>query len=102
MVVTTRLAQIAPVIRSKNAGPTLLTVDILFDDEDAFARGMEALTPAVVADRYGVLEHGIQVISYRPALAIKITMPRRITAGSPGDSDVYGAQQHGPLLEVPV
>jgi hypothetical protein len=27
-------------------------------------------------------------------------MPRRIVSGDPGDSDVYGAQQHGPMLAV--
>jgi hypothetical protein len=32
--------------------------------------------------------------------AIKFTLPRKVCAGSPGDGDVYGAQQHGPLLGV--
>ncbi|MDB5851284.1 MAG: hypothetical protein JWP29_5036, partial [Rhodoferax sp.] len=32
--------------------------------------------------------------------AIKFSMPRAICAGSPGDGDVYGAQQHAPLLGV--
>ncbi|MDP6739383.1 MAG: DUF4387 family protein [Planctomycetota bacterium] len=35
------------------------------------------------------------------AYAIKVTFPRiGPTAGAPGDRDVYGAQQHGPLLGV--
>jgi hypothetical protein len=32
--------------------------------------------------------------------AIKLTLPRRLCAGDPGDGDVYGAQQHAPLLEL--
>jgi uncharacterized protein DUF4387 len=40
------------------------------------------------------------VLPYPPALAIKIVMPRRIVSGDPGDSDVYGAQQHRPLLGI--
>ena len=34
------------------------------------------------------------------ALAIKVTLPRPIVAGTPGDRDVYGAQQHRPLLDI--
>jgi len=29
-------------------------------------------------------------------------MKRIIPSGSPGDTDVYGAQQHGPLLNMEV
>jgi hypothetical protein len=34
--------------------------------------------------------------------AIKIVMARRIMAGDPGDYDVYGAQQHAPLLGIEI
>jgi hypothetical protein len=37
---------------------------------------------------------------YPAALAIKISFDRTVIAGDPGDRDIYGAQQHGPLLEV--
>ena len=49
---------------------------------------------------YGVPADSVQVYPYAPAMALKITMDRRVVAGSPGDGDVYGAQQHGPLLGV--
>jgi hypothetical protein len=42
----------------------------------------------------------VEVIPYAPAFAIKIVLPRKVIAGAPGDRDVYGAQQHGPLLGV--
>ena len=29
-------------------------------------------------------------------------MDRPVIAGSPGDTDVYGAQQHAPLLDVDI
>ncbi|RZV48885.1 MAG: DUF4387 family protein, partial [Sphingomonadaceae bacterium] len=38
------LADIAPVIRSKNAGPTLLTIDVMFKDSAAYRRGLAAVT----------------------------------------------------------
>lgn len=40
------------------------------------------------------------VIPFAAAQAIKIVMDRPVVAGTPGDSDVYGAQQHRPLLEI--
>lgn len=97
-----KLVDIAKVIRSKNAGPTTLTLDLLFNDEAGFkfACGSQSLTPEAVAKLYSQPRAKVQVLPYPPALAIKIVMPRRIVSGDPGDSDVYGAQQHGPMLAV--
>ena len=59
-----------------------------------------ALTAPRIAALYGVAEGDVRVIPYPLGRAIKIVMPRRVTAGDPGDTDAYGAQQHGPLLGV--
>jgi len=97
-----KLVDIAKVIRSKNAGPTTLTLDLLFNDEAGFKRACAApsLTPAAIAALYNQPAAKIEVLPYPPALAIKVVMPRRIVSGDPGDSDVYGAQQHGPMLSL--
>ena len=97
-----RLQDAARVIRSKNAGPTQVTIDLMFDDEKLYARALKAasLKPEVIAHRYGVSE--AEVIPYPAANAIKIVLPRRIIAGAPGDTDVYGAQQHRPMLDVEI
>jgi hypothetical protein len=42
----------------------------------------------------------VRVIPCPLGRAIKIVMPRRVTAGDPGDTDACGAQQHRPLLGV--
>jgi hypothetical protein len=31
-----------------------------------------------------------------------VVVPRQIMSGDPGDRDVYGAQQHTPLLEIEI
>ena len=95
-----KLVDIAKVIRSKNAGPTTLTLDLLFNDEAGFklACASKSLAPDAIAKLYSQPPAKVQVLPYPPALAIKIVMPRRIVSGDPGDSDVYGAQQHGPML----
>jgi len=97
-----RLADVAHVIRSKNAGPTLLTIDIFFNDAQAFALAAQsaALSCAAVAQRYGVDAALVQRHLVPGIHAIKFVLPRQVCAGSPGDGDVYGAQQHVPLLEV--
>ncbi|MCB1549018.1 MAG: DUF4387 domain-containing protein [Hyphomicrobiaceae bacterium] len=97
-----RLRDAAKVVRSKNAGPTEITIDLMFEDKALYQRALKAasLKPEVIAQRYGVGE--AEVIPYPAANAIKIVLPRRIIAGTPGDSDVYGAQQHRPLLDAEI
>ncbi len=102
------LAEVARVIRSKNASPFELTLDIVFRERADFqaARKADFLRREALASLYRCpLEHVGEVIYYEPALAVKASIRRLVPSGSFGDSDVYGAQQHGPLLEgitVPV
>jgi hypothetical protein len=95
----TRLADLAQVVRSKNAGPTLLTIDVLFADPARLERALLVLTPEKISEIYATQA---RVIACRPARAIKIVLPRKVIAGDPGDRDVYGAQQHAPLLGIEV
>ena len=99
-----KLIDVAKVIRSKNAGPTTLTLDLLFSDEAGYKRALAAssLKPAAIAPLYGVKPEQVQVIAYPAAIAVKIVMDRKVVSGDPGDRDVYGAQQHGPLLGVEI
>lgn len=99
-----RLMDLARVVRSKNAGPLYLTFDIMFETEADYARGLAAkgLGADAVAGLYGVSSNAVAIIPYPTALAIKITLPRPAAAGGPRVRDVYGAQQHVPLLEIDV
>ena len=58
--------------------------------------------PEFLHGLYGVPATAVQVINYPLGLAIKIVIPRRIMSGDPGDCDVYGAQQHTPLLRLEI
>lgn len=99
-----KLIDVARVIRSKNAGPTTLTVDLMFNDESGYRRALAApsLAPPQIARLYGLRPEQVEVIAYPPAIAVKIVMDRKLVAGDPGDRDVYGAQQHGPLLGIDI
>ncbi len=96
------LAAVTKVVRSKNAGPTQLTLDLFFRDRAGYERAVAAdgLQAAEVARRYGVDAAQVRRFEMPELLAIKLSLPRRLCAGTPGDGDVYGAQQHVPLLEV--
>ena len=101
----TTLYELAEVLRSKNAGPFLTTIDLLFGDRGTFDRvvASEVLTPDLVAELYGLDATDVKIVTFDAANAIKITFPRTgPTSGAPGDRDVYGAQQHGPIARVEI
>ena len=100
-----KLREIAKVIRSKNAGPYILTFDILFSDREVFDRVKRSgqLTAAAVAQLYRVSPNEIIGFEYHSfANAVKFSMRRPAVSGSIGDTDVYGAQQYAPLLELEI
>jgi hypothetical protein len=98
------IRDIARVCKSKNAGPFDLTIDVVFDDADMFARvkASGVLAPALFARLYGVAEEDVLLTPYDAAFAFKATFPRLVPAGAFGDTDVYGCQQHAPLLDVDI
>lgn len=96
------LASLTRVMRSKNAGPLCLSIDLFFHDRAGFDRAVasKALSPQAVSALYGLTPGQVSRHDWPEVLAIKLAMPRRCCAGDPGDADVYGAQQHAPLLGV--
>ena len=95
------LKDVAGVIRSKNAGPFELTLDVLLKDQEVFEKMREAdiINTKVIAQLYKIPEEDVLSIVYFPnARAIKATIVRPLPSGAMGERDVYGAQQHGPLV----
>lgn len=97
-----RLDELATVVRSKNAGPCMLTFDLIFPDRERFTRvGAQAdKLRDEVAVLYGLSANQVRVFVYEPALAVKVSIPRDVISGDVDDRDVYGAQQHRPLLGI--
>ncbi len=61
------------------------------------------LTRATVAKLYGIAPERISdFVEFDPANAIKFTIYRLRPSGSPGDPDIFGAQQYAPLLDIEV
>ncbi len=98
------LSELTSVLLSKNAGALLCTLDLMFDDAATYERVRDSgvLNQELIASLYQVSQNEVSIIPYDVAMAIKITVPRLVPSGSFGDTDVYGAQQHGPLLTVEI
>lgn len=102
---TVKLSQLAKTIRSKNAGVDKITFDIIFREKESYERVKKKniLTRESVAALYDIEQERIcDFVVFDPGLAIKFTIYRTISSGSPGDGDIFGAQQYAPLLEIEV
>lgn len=96
------IGEIATFVTSKNAGPFLLTLDIVFPDAATYGRfkARRPLDRDTVARLYGIRpEDVLKIIEFDPAYAMKVTLRRPGGSGAVGETDVYGAQQHVPLME---
>ena len=100
-----KLTELARVIRSKNAGPFELTFDVIFKDAESYERAKESgvFSPELFAELYRIpVEKVLNFCFFDQANAVKATIARHVSSGSVGDSDVFGAQQHAPLLEIEI
>lgn len=97
------ILQVARVIRSKNSGPFELTLDIMFKEKRYFDlfRERKIITARKIARLYRIPESDVlKIVYFEPSQAIKVTIKRKIPSGAPGDTDIYGAQQHVPLFDL--
>jgi len=104
-MVKKRLTEVCRVIRSKNAGPFELTLDLIFDNPSDYekVKNQKGINSELIARLYKIPESDVlSLVYFDPARAIKATIKRPFGAGSLGETDVYGAQQHAPLLDVEV
>ena len=89
-------------IRSKDAGPFVLTVDLFCHDDDAFRRVLAAgvLDPELWAELYGVPVDAVEVHVVDAVHAVKVSFPRPIPSGDPRDRDITGGQQYSLAVEA--
>lgn len=99
-----KLWELAKLIRSKNAGPFLLTFDIMFDNPDIYylVKNSGVLTDSTIGRLYGLNPADVSVVPYDAAFSIKATIPRPTVSGNLDDGDVFGGQQYGPLADLEI
>jgi hypothetical protein len=99
------LSELAKTIRSKNAGVDKITFDVIFRERKHYdlVRRSGALSRAAVCRILNIPDSRISDhVEFDPGFAIKFTIYRSIPSGSPGDPDIFGSQQYGPLLGVEI
>ena len=77
-------------VRSKNAGPFWLTIDIFCGNSDAFAR-VAALPTARVAALFGVDVAQMKRFAIAGLNVVKFSLPRPVVQGTRADRDMHGA-----------
>lgn len=96
---TVNILELVSILRSKNAGPLYLGFDLIFKDPRGYELGKKYITKKIIADLYNIPEDRVaDLIPYDPGQGIKVTIIRSAISGDPEDMDVYGSQQHVPLM----
>ena len=89
-------------IRSKDAGPFMLTIDLFFEGReayDAFAAA-EVFTAESIGNLYGVAPASVDIYNIPDIDAVKISFPRPVVSGDFGDTDITGGQQYGLIIDM--
>ncbi|GAA4338382.1 hypothetical protein GCM10023144_35360 [Pigmentiphaga soli] len=86
--------QAAYAIRSKNAGPFWLTIDIFCDDAATYRRMCDEprLGAGAIADLLKADAGSVKIFRIEALNVIKISLPRPVVQGAVADRDMHGAQ----------
>jgi hypothetical protein len=102
---TPTLAELAHEVRSKNAGPFWVTMELFMRDAEGYRIAADAafLNERLIAQLYRVDESTVQLFRIPSLNVVKISFPRPVIQGSLRDRDMHAGQHHVPLalLRVP-
>lgn len=98
----TKLSDIAKKIRSKNAGPFWLTIDVFCDTADAYQKAAEALDVNRMAEVLRTDPATLKRFEIPDLNVVKISIPRPAIQGTRQDRDMHGASFANILAELEV
>ncbi len=87
----TRVGDIAEKVRSKNAGPFWLTIDVFCGTKEAFQRISKGLESSSVAKKFSINVDDLKRFDIQQLNAIKLSLPRPAVQGTQIDRDMHGA-----------
>ena len=97
-----RLGDIAQKVRSKNAGPFWLTIDIFCADPDAYAQVVGGLSTLQVARLFRAEPQLVKRFDIPDLNVVKFSLPRPKTQGAAADRDIHGASWAALLADVEI
>lgn len=96
------LSQMVQKIRSKNAGPFWLTIDLFCGTDDAYSTLVAQLPTRQIANAFRVDETCIKRFDIPSLNVIKFSLPRPQIQGSVVDRDMHGASWAALLSELDI
>lgn len=97
-----KLKDVCRYIRSKNAGPFWVTIDLFFDSKETYRRHRDdpAISTDSVAALYGVEPAKVRRFEVESLSVIKISIPRLMPQGGVLERDMHSGQQFVPMLDL--
>ena len=96
------LGSIVEKVRSKNAGPFWLTVDIFCGSSETYVRGANGLSSERVAQLFKVEEATLKRFDIADLNVVKFSLPRPAIQGTAQDRDMHGAGWAPLLAEIEI
>ncbi|MDX8142544.1 DUF4387 domain-containing protein [Lentzea sp. BCCO 10_0061] len=95
---------IALEVRSKNAGPFWVTMELFMRNpaDYALAAAPEIINEDAIAFLYGVRAEDVQIFRIPSLNVVKISFPRPVPQGGLLDRDIHAGQHHVPLASLPI
>lgn len=97
-----KLGDVCRYVRSKNAGPFWVTVDLFFDSPETYDRHHDdpAISAQAIAAIYGIDAALVKRFPVKPLSMVKISYPRATPQGGVHERDMHSGQQFVLLLEL--
>ena len=86
------LGSIAKNIRSKNAGPFWVTIDIFCLDAESLKVILKKIDVDLISTMFKINKRKIKIFKIDNLNVIKISFPRTVVQGHMNDRDMHGAQ----------
>ena len=97
-----KLGTLVDKLRSKNAGPFWLTIDIFCGDTKAYQHVVDSLRTERVAQIYDTDPQTIKRFDIPDLNVVKFSFPRPTTQGAVADRDMHGASWAALLAEAEI
>lgn len=97
-----KLRDITRNVRSKNAGPFWVTIDICFDGPDSFNayHNSSAIDAVAIGSAFGVDPAFVKHFPVPDLSVLKISYPRQNPQGGVVERDMHCGQQYARLLDI--
>lgn len=97
-----KISEAASYVRSKNAGPFWVTVDIFFDNTEnyQYAKSSAHLSKEIIGQVYQISADQVKLFFMDQLQVIKISYPRPCTQGGPYERDMHSGQQYIQILNL--